>query len=224
MAEKVKVIILVDNEAGQGLKNDWGFSAYIESNKWKILFDADTNPKVLEYNCKKLGIDLSKIDFAVLSHWHHDHYGGLTYVEKVAKGKKLYVPMEKVMDFDFEIIPIKKSTKILEDVWIIGPLPFSIAYEQALAIEIKGKLIVFVGCSHPGADSLAYEAKNFVKKDILWVVGGYHLPSYRVLDNLAKISEFISPAHCSGDEAKKYVRAKYPEKYLEAKTGSIFEF
>jgi len=220
----VKIAILVDNEPSEGLKNDWGFSAYVESTNWKILFDADTKPEVLKFNCEKLGIDLSKIDFAVLSHWHHDHFGGFSYVEKVAMGKKVYVPMERLGNFDLELIPVKSATKIADGAWIIGPLSSFGIYEQALAIEARGKLIVLVGCSHPGADKLAYEAKNFIKKDILWVVGGYHLPSRQVLDNLAKISEFISPAHCSGDEAKEYVKRKYPEKYLEVRTGSVFEF
>ncbi|GAB6135020.1 hypothetical protein JCM16307_05680 [Thermococcus prieurii] len=37
------------------------------------------------------------------------------------------------------------------------------------------------------------------------------------------MTEFIAPAHCSGEEAKAYVRRKYPEKFVAVRTGSVIE-
>lgn len=53
-----------------------GLSLYIETDKHNILFDMGQTALFSE-NAEKLGIDLSMVDIAVLSHGHYDHGGGL---------------------------------------------------------------------------------------------------------------------------------------------------
>jgi 7,8-dihydropterin-6-yl-methyl-4-(beta-D-ribofuranosyl)aminobenzene 5'-phosphate synthase len=76
------------------MKKDWGFSAFIETNGKRILFDAGDNPDILARNVKAAGVDLTKLDFAVISHRHGDHMGGLTYLLKVNPKVKIYAPVE----------------------------------------------------------------------------------------------------------------------------------
>lgn len=58
-----------------------GLSLYIETENSNILFDMGQTSLFSE-NAKKLGVDLTKVDFAVLSHGHYDHGGGLeTFLE-----------------------------------------------------------------------------------------------------------------------------------------------
>ena len=57
------------------MKKDWGFSALIEINGKRILFDTGDNPDILAQNVKAAGIDLTRLDFAVISHRHGDHMG-----------------------------------------------------------------------------------------------------------------------------------------------------
>src|SRR5436309_16058018 len=59
--------------AGPGLKQDWGYSAFIEYDDKRILFDTGNDSAIFAANVKKLGIDLKKLDFVVLSHRHSDH-------------------------------------------------------------------------------------------------------------------------------------------------------
>ncbi|WP_110138765.1 MBL fold metallo-hydrolase [Hyperthermus butylicus] len=59
-----------------------GLSIYIEARK-KVLFDAGSKYYSLEYNASILGLDLSKLDYAVLSHWHRDHYAGFSALTKM---------------------------------------------------------------------------------------------------------------------------------------------
>ena len=67
-----------------------GLSLYIESGEHKILFDmGQTN--LFEANAKKLGIDLAEIDFAVLSHGHYDHSGGLKRFLEINKSAPVYL-------------------------------------------------------------------------------------------------------------------------------------
>ena len=73
----MKVTTLIDNSKGKKeLANEWGLSLHIEANGHRILFDAGFSSAFVE-NAEKLKVDLSKIDWAVLSHGHIDHGGGL---------------------------------------------------------------------------------------------------------------------------------------------------
>ncbi|MDR3575063.1 MAG: MBL fold metallo-hydrolase [Anaerolineaceae bacterium] len=76
------------------MKKDWGFSALIEMNGKRILFDAGDNPDIIAQNVKAAAVDLTRLDFAVISHRHGDHMGGLTYLLKVNPNVKIYAPVE----------------------------------------------------------------------------------------------------------------------------------
>ncbi len=222
MVKYLTMTVLNDNVGTEGLKNEWGWSVLLESEKWRILFDADTSPEVMEHNTRVMGVELKTLDYAFLSHYHRDHYGGFEYVGKVRRGLKIFVPPRDthfLETWGLEQIEVEKPSQIVEDVWSTGPMGF--VREQAMGIKVDSLgLVVVVGCSHPGVDSMAYRLKTLTGEDIFLVIGGFHSPSRRRLDNLAAFSKYISPAHCSGEEAKRYVREKYPGKYMEVRTGS----
>jgi 7,8-dihydropterin-6-yl-methyl-4-(beta-D-ribofuranosyl)aminobenzene 5'-phosphate synthase len=71
----VRVTILVDNRAGEGLLAEHGLSLWIEADGRRILFD--TGQGALEFNARVLGVDLGEADALVLSHGHYDHTGGI---------------------------------------------------------------------------------------------------------------------------------------------------
>jgi 7,8-dihydropterin-6-yl-methyl-4-(beta-D-ribofuranosyl)aminobenzene 5'-phosphate synthase len=68
----------------------WGFSALVEFGGKRILFDTGGNAEILEHNVKALGVDLSKLDFVVISHRHDDHISGLNYLLRVNPTVKIY--------------------------------------------------------------------------------------------------------------------------------------
>jgi 7,8-dihydropterin-6-yl-methyl-4-(beta-D-ribofuranosyl)aminobenzene 5'-phosphate synthase len=76
------------------MKKDWGFSAYIEYGGKKILFDTGNNADIFAHNVQAKGIDLTKLDFVVMSHRHGDHTSGLNYLLKVNPTVKIYAPQE----------------------------------------------------------------------------------------------------------------------------------
>ena len=56
--------------------SEHGLSLYIETKKHKILFDVGAS-KLFFQNAKKLGVNIDKIDYLIISHGHYDHGGGL---------------------------------------------------------------------------------------------------------------------------------------------------
>jgi 7,8-dihydropterin-6-yl-methyl-4-(beta-D-ribofuranosyl)aminobenzene 5'-phosphate synthase len=76
------------------MKKDWGFSALVEISGKRILFDTGNDPDIFAANVKAKGIDLTSIDFVVLSHRHSDHMAGLNHVLSVNPTVKIYAPKE----------------------------------------------------------------------------------------------------------------------------------
>jgi len=76
------------------MQKDWGYAALVEYAGKRILFDTGNNPEILAHNAKAKGIDLSKLDFVVMSHRHGDHMGGLAYLLRVNPTVKIYAPRE----------------------------------------------------------------------------------------------------------------------------------
>src|SRR5580658_3870820 len=76
------------------MEKDWGYAAFIEYDGKRILFDTGNNPEILAQNAKAKGVDLTKLDFVVMSHRHGDHMGGLAYLLKVTPTVKIYAPKE----------------------------------------------------------------------------------------------------------------------------------
>ena len=73
----MKITVLAENTAfDERFEAEHGLSLYIETEHCQIFFDMGQSD-LFERNAETCGIDLSKVDFAVLSHGHYDHGGGL---------------------------------------------------------------------------------------------------------------------------------------------------
>jgi 7,8-dihydropterin-6-yl-methyl-4-(beta-D-ribofuranosyl)aminobenzene 5'-phosphate synthase len=71
----LKITILSTQLAQHGI-GEWGFSALVEADSIKVLFDAGGREKTVLENCKEMNIDLSQVPTLVLSHNHGDHTVG----------------------------------------------------------------------------------------------------------------------------------------------------
>lgn len=74
----MKLWVLIENTAREGFQAEHGLSLYLEVCGKRILFDAGQSD-AFAHNAQKLGIDLSRVDLAILSHGHYDHGGGLAH-------------------------------------------------------------------------------------------------------------------------------------------------
>jgi len=220
----VRLIVLNDNEPGPGLLNEWGWSLYVETRKDRILFDANSNYRVLEHNSRILGINLGSINYGVLSHWHKDHYGGFSIFTNIKK-LKVYAPpgpTYKLERLGLDVEVVREMVELDDGIVVLPPLNANGIQEISMSIPSDRGRILVVGCSHPGIDKIAEEHLALLGEKPFLVIGGFHGPSTRVLDRLAMLVEGpICAAHCSGDDAKNYIRLKYKDKSCNVRTGSI---
>jgi 7,8-dihydropterin-6-yl-methyl-4-(beta-D-ribofuranosyl)aminobenzene 5'-phosphate synthase len=74
------ITVLIENSTGASasdrLAAEHGLSLHVDTGRTRILFDTGTTGAFAD-NAHALGIDLARIDFAVVSHHHYDHGGGL---------------------------------------------------------------------------------------------------------------------------------------------------
>lgn len=87
---EIKFTILSDNIPGKVCSAEWGLSIYIEYNNKKILLDTGAS-ELFARNAELLGIDISAVDYCVLSHAHYDHSDGMEEFFKLNKKAKMYL-------------------------------------------------------------------------------------------------------------------------------------
>jgi 7,8-dihydropterin-6-yl-methyl-4-(beta-D-ribofuranosyl)aminobenzene 5'-phosphate synthase len=78
-----------------GLEHDWGYSALVEYNGFRILFDSGNDSAKLASNVAALGIDLEDLDAVVISHRHGDHTDGLHHLRSVNPDVVIYGPSDE---------------------------------------------------------------------------------------------------------------------------------
>ena len=84
--KSVSITILCDNTASmkEGIRAEHGFSALVETDDTKILFDTGQSD-VFWHNAEVMGKDLSSVKTVVLSHGHYDHTGGLLSLARAGR-------------------------------------------------------------------------------------------------------------------------------------------
>ncbi|MBE0583808.1 MAG: MBL fold metallo-hydrolase [Desulfofustis sp.] len=85
-----RLTVVVDNQAGDGLIAEHGYSLWIEADGRTILFDTGES-KGLRPNSEALGLDLARVTDLVLSHGHYDHTGGIGLVLEKAGVPRVYL-------------------------------------------------------------------------------------------------------------------------------------
>jgi len=211
----MKITIIFDNTAyDPTLQASWGFSALIEINEKKILFDTGDNGNILLSNMKKLHIDPADIDEVFISHNHYDHIGGLSSFLSQNNDVTLYIPPSvRGIHNVKKLIRVDEPIELYENIYSTGELA---NIEQSLIVKTDKGLVIIVGCSHPGIELILETAKQFGEPYAL--IGGFH--SFKKYDILEPLT-LICPTHCT--QHIKEIKKLYPEKYIEGGAGKIIE-
>lgn len=82
-------VLVEDKISNAALECEHGLSFYVETPAQKFIFDCGQSGLAWK-NAAKLGVDLTQINFVVISHSHYDHAGGFPSLLKIVKPKKIY--------------------------------------------------------------------------------------------------------------------------------------
>jgi len=267
-----RVTILYDAFGNRpGLERDWGFSALIEYGGRRILFDAGNDGDIFARNVRALGVDLRRLDFAVISHRHGDHTGGLAYLLRVNPKVRVYAPVERFgifggpvpatiirpdtalparMRYFGGVVPAELSsstvwprahfvrldtlTEVAPGVAIVSTVsrtPGTLELrELSLMLRTPEGLVVFVGCSHPGIETIL-EATRPYGDHVHEIFGGLHLVATPDPD-IERIAgalrddwrlDRIAPGHCTGEPAFDALERAFGARYVYAGLGSVVE-
>ncbi len=89
----MEITILIENteeSSNTELLHEHGLSVHISYQGNNILFDIGASDSYSK-NAERLGIDLSSVNAAVISHHHNDHGGGLSRFLELNKEAKIYL-------------------------------------------------------------------------------------------------------------------------------------
>jgi 7,8-dihydropterin-6-yl-methyl-4-(beta-D-ribofuranosyl)aminobenzene 5'-phosphate synthase len=235
LAKKVELKIVYDNNAfDPELKTAYGFACYVDTGEAKILFDTGGDPKILLANMDRLGTTVGDIETIVLSHIHGDHVGGLTGILNENSRVDIYVPASFPDDFKSRakaygsnLIEVHGALKIYEGVLTTGELGSTII-EQSLLVNSERGLVVVTGCAHLGIANIVETAIQLTKRNVYFVVGGFHLSGATKEEILSVVERLrslgvsnVAPCHCSGDPARRIFKDSFGAGYIDAGAGTI---
>jgi 7,8-dihydropterin-6-yl-methyl-4-(beta-D-ribofuranosyl)aminobenzene 5'-phosphate synthase len=267
-----RVTILYDAFGDRaGLERDWGFSALIEYAGRRILFDAGNDGAIFARNARALRVDLRRLDFAVISHRHGDHTGGIGYLLRLNPKITLYAPNERFGLFGGPVpatiirpdtalparmryfggtlpaeiesstawpgahfVRVDSLTEVAPGVAIVSTVsrtPGTLELrELSLVLRTPAGLVVFVGCSHPGIETIL-EATRPYGDHVHEVFGGLHLVSApdSEIERVAKALhddwrlDLVAPGHCTGEPAFDALHRAFGDRYVYAGLGTVVE-
>jgi len=231
-AADTEVTIVFDNNVlVEGLASAWGFACVISGAEKTILFDTGGSDILLS-NMGKLNIKPESLDVVVLSHKHPDHTGGLISLLGRSGNLSVYVPAsfgkelkDRIRSFRVTVVEVAGPIEICRDVYSTGQIG-TLIKEQALVIRSSKGLVVVTGCAHPGIVKIVRAAKDLVKKEVLLVIGGFHL-EWSSKSRIKKIISaferlgvrYVAPTHCSGEKVRGLFCERFDGNYIHAGVG-----
>jgi 7,8-dihydropterin-6-yl-methyl-4-(beta-D-ribofuranosyl)aminobenzene 5'-phosphate synthase len=267
-----RVTILYDAFGDRpGLTPDWGFAALVEYGGHRILFDAGNDGDVFARNVRALKVDLRRLDFAVVSHRHGDHTGGLPYLLRINPTVKIYAPYEPFGLFGGPVpttiirpdtalpqrmryfagavpaqlrsstvwptahfITVDTLTEIAPGIALVSTIsrtPGTLElHELSLVLRTPKGLIVLVGCSHPGIETILDAAQAY-GGHVHEILGGLHLVAtsdaeiQRIAAALhdARRLDLVAPGHCTGEPAFDVLARVFGDRYVYAGLGTVVD-
>jgi 7,8-dihydropterin-6-yl-methyl-4-(beta-D-ribofuranosyl)aminobenzene 5'-phosphate synthase len=178
------------------LVGEAGVSYLVRTDDHGLLFDLGLNwkredPSPLLRNMSALGLGRDDFEAIVISHRHLDHTGGLAaqrgktfYLSPGAydlAGITAYVPVP--MSHPTATVEVTRKPKVIfPGVTTTGAIPralwlFGLTWEQAVAVNVRGKgIVLIVGCGHQSLSRLLERSRSLFAQPFYGLVGGLHYP------------------------------------------------
>ncbi len=214
-----KITIIIDNSSCDGIAGEWGLSVLVQYAGKNILLDAGASDLFLK-NMEKLGIDVSDIDHAVLSHAHYDHANGLPAFLDHNKTAKLYLRESTAPD-------CYSKRKIFR--WYIG-IPRKLLTKYADRIEMVSgdhKLmdgVWLIPHKTEGLGDIGKRERMYRKTNKGWIYDDYSHEQSLVLDTDKGLVILNSCSHGGAANIINEVKETFPDKKVYGLIGGFHLF
>ena len=212
----IRITVLIENtKSDYKLKAQHGLSFLIEFSGKKILYDFGQDGKFID-NCEKLQIDLTDINYAVLSHHHYDHGGGINdffkynlnnsvittnnikskYYTKLFDILKISIGVNIKEKFNHRVVSQDVNYQIDENIYLISEIPtlsITNVINEALFVE-KNRVLMKDTFDHENA---------------------------LVIDDNGYLTIFNSCSHKGVINTINAVKAKFPDKEIKNYIGGF---
>ncbi len=147
--------IITDNYVfGGDFRAEHGFSALVEDDGRRIIFDFGKTGEVFRHNFQLTGVEAESIEAGVISHGHYDHTGGVAELLKLRHSALKIFAHPEIFSNRFAVDPggnrryigiywskqyleglgarfqfITNPTRITPNVWVSGPIPRDLGFE-----------------------------------------------------------------------------------------------
>lgn len=212
----MKATVLIENAADEGLLEEWGLSIWIEYQGKRILLDTGKSGQFAE-NAKRLGVDLKKADFGVLSHAHYDHADGMrTFFE--CNGHAPFYLRRGCAENCYRKLFLSHK--------YIGMEKGLLGDYQDRILFADGDYEVVPGCfliPHKLESSFAVN-RMCVKRNRRWYPDRFDHEQSLVFDTEKGLVVFSSCSHTGVDNILKEVSTTFPERRIYALVGGFHLF
>ena len=215
----MRATVLVDNISKEDVSGEWGLSIYIEYQGKNILLDTGGS-ELFSENARKLGKELDKVDYAVLSHAHADHANGM---------RAFFMSNDKA---NFYLQNGAEENCYLKK-WIFHKyvgLPKGILEEYKERIRFaKGDYTLFPGVSlipHKTAGLSEIGKKNsmYIRSKNGWKPDDFSHEQSLVFETTEGLVIFNCCSHGGADNIINEIKATYPDKKIKALIGGFHLF
>jgi 7,8-dihydropterin-6-yl-methyl-4-(beta-D-ribofuranosyl)aminobenzene 5'-phosphate synthase len=236
LAQEMEIRVIYDNtSARDGIQEDWGFSAVATLRVQRVLFDSGTKPGLFLENLKKLEVEPSSLQAALISHEHRDHRSGIYKLFPSVPRLPIYFldsfessAWDEASAIAMRPERVREPRRLAPGIHSSG-LVAGEPDEQAMVLETRGGIVMLVGCSHPGVVKMVETVKRIHgARAIRLLLGGFHMfrqTAEQIQPQVERLKELgverIMPAHCTGELAHGLLRKAFGDGYSGAGAGRI---
>lgn len=155
----MKITSLVDDISNSTLQAEHGVSLFLELEEGtNILFDMGQSD-LFARNAQKLNKDLSNVDFAIISHGHYDHGGGLETFLSINQTAMVYVqqqafePHFSKKTYGFKSIGLNQQLKENPQIQLCNDI-YEISSHAMLFSNVQGN------CCYPKGNTLLFDSSK----------------------------------------------------------------
>ncbi len=215
----MKIKILIDNKSDGKLLKEWGLSVHVEYCGKHYLLDTGHSSKFYK-NSVSMNVDVSKVDYGILSHAHYDHSDGLKTFFRKNEIAKFYI-QDSVDEncyhthkFFHVYIGIRKG-------WL---KKFSDRFIRAKGISCIAEGVYLVPHSTPSLEKKGLAAHLSIKKNGKYEPDNFEHEQSLVFDTENGLVVMNSCSHAGADNIISEICNAFPGKKIHALLGGFHLF